>query len=256
MTRWKAFIGISIISTIFLTVTFVISSVNGHARDIPVLLGIAVAFIAGLIFLFVKADRHKSLKVISVLLLPFSILIIVSCGIYLVERSNVSWNTGEVIIGDQTITLPCKVRDFSEKTGWVPDIEEGKVYKGDIVTVHWDESKSLNLNISAIPMIKLFIEEDQVTGIIVGYEDYWEKGDGSVIREYVKFPGDIDGEDDYDDIFERYSTGLINVFVSDWSEELDSGITNHGCDFRFENHHLSLDAHDNEVTGIYYYVGR
>jgi len=256
MTRWKTFWGITIVSTIILTVTLIIGSIYRHLRDVPVILGIATVALAGLIFLFIKVDRHKSLKVISVLMLPFSLLIIAACVVYLVERANVEWNTGEVIVSDQTITLPCKLEEFSEKTGWAADIEEGKVYKGDIVTVHWDEARSAPGDISDIPTIKLFIEDDRVTGIQVEFTGDGDYGSGSEDREYVEFPGGIDGENDFDDIFERYSTGPINIFVNDWSEELDSGITNHGYDFRFEDHHMSVDAHDNEVTGIYYYVGR
>ncbi len=151
----------------------------------------------------------------------------------------VCWKSGEVTISGQTITLPCTVEEFEAALDvQIPD--EGVTDFFRTVTV-----------VSGMKTVsfKVYLPDglSTVNGIVV-YAD--SVGD----RSGIVFPGGVTLNSDIDTVNELYATEPLNIYHSQWSEEIGtSKLISAGYRYVDRNSfQVQVCTFDGEVDEIFY----
>lgn len=176
---------------------------------------------------------------------------------YVYEKTQITWDTGNVEIVGKEIQLPCKVTDFETYFGI--NINEDEVDENKFVEVYLDsEETDLNADwvIKTGKKINLYIEDGYITGINVDISNVWNRDLDEELGEMVIFPENITANSAIQEIQESYKTGIINYFMRDWEENIPDGdetLYSYGINYSGEKYNLTVDTLNGKVQSIFYY---
>lgn len=185
-----------------------------------------------------KALTTVLIIIFSTLAVIASIFCILSIMYYTEAAVDVCWKSGEIIICDESITIPCKVEDFERQL----DTKIGENENSDVI-------KPVNMNKKGhIISFSVYVHGDWITGIIVELRDLSSPDD-------VILPGNVTLDDDIDDITKEYRTGLLNIYHSHWSEDIiNSDCISSGYRYiDFKSYCVEIHTTDDFVDAISYY---
>ena len=205
----------------------------------------------------IKFKKYIGYKIFITL---FSFLLVATCSFYIdytYEKSKISWDTGEVAILNNNITLPCKISDFEKQLGI--KIDTSKISSlGHYELRLTEDSTQINSNIriDEYKKIDLMINDGYITGIDIDISNSWNKQLDRELGKMVTFPQEITVNDTLEKIKNTYKTGLLNVFARDWDETIESydgDIYSYGISYKGNHYGINIKAINGEVKSIFYY---
>ena len=205
----------------------------------------------------IKFKKYIGYKIFITL---FSFLLVATCSFYIdytYEKSKISWDTGEVAILNNKITLPCKISDFEKQLGIKIDTSKiSSLGHYELRLIEDSTQINSNIRIDEYKKIDLMINNGYITGIDIDISNSWNKQLDRELGKMVMFPKEITANDTLEKIKNTYKTGLLNVFARDWDETIESydgDIYSYGISYKGNHYGINIKAINGEVKSIFYY---
>ena len=127
-----------------------------------------------------KKKRHVIYKAINIISILIILLYMMSVLIYMKEKPNIKWNTGEVSIFEQKMILPIGVKEFEEKN----QIEIKEIDENNFAEVKLGESTIL-----------LYIKDEQIKGLKIDLDSISQSDIDKII-----FPNNVSLNNSIDEV--------------------------------------------------------
>ena len=207
-----------------------------------------------------KLKHHVVYNIfISIILFVLSLFTLGSID-ELYERNNILWDSGEIIVLNKSVKLPCTIDEFEQVIG---------------KKLEYDEvNNSYNIKLKDI-IVDFKIKENVITGLIV--KEIYDSGPYNKVVENkisgllteeiynstlyhnkksdIVFPGNVSVYDSLSRVRQIYRTGPLNMFKREWHEEVEnSKYISRGINLTGIKYTMFVDAQDDSVTEIGYFI--
>ena len=179
-----------------------------------------------------KKKRHVIYKAINIISILIILLYMMSVLIYMKEKPNIKWNTGEVSIFEQKMILPIGVKEFEEKN----QIEIKEIDENNFAEVKLGESTIL-----------LYIKDEQIKGLKIDLNSISQSDIDKII-----FPNNVSLNNSIDEVKEIYKTGNVNVFLKKYDEKVSEDENIHIDRYIGQRYNIEIRGIGDKIQSILY----
>ena len=169
---------------------------------------------------------------ITVGILILILLYMMSVLIYMKEKPNIKWNTGEVSIFEQKMILPIGVKEFEEKN----QIEIKEIDENNFAEVKLGESTIL-----------LYIKDEQIKGLKIDLNSISQSD-----IDKIKFPSNVSLNNSIEEVKETYKTGNVNIFMKKYNEKAIESENIHIDRYIGQKYNIEIRSIGNKIQSILY----
>ena len=179
-----------------------------------------------------KKKRHVIYKAINIISILIILLYMMSVLIYMKEKPNIKWNTGEVSIFEQKMILPIGVKEFEEKN----QIEIKEIDENNFAEVKLGESTIL-----------LYIKDEQIKGLKIDLDSISQSDIDKII-----FPNNVSLNNSIEEVKETYKTGNVNIFMKKYNEKAIESENIHIDRYIGQKYNIEIRSIGNKIQSILY----
>ena len=179
-----------------------------------------------------KKKRHVIYKAINIISILIILLYMMSVLIYMKEKPNIKWNTGEVSIFEQKMILPIGVKEFEEKN----QIEIKEIDENNFAEVKLGESTIL-----------LYIKDEQIKGLKIDLNSISQSD-----IDKIKFPSNVSLNNSIEEVKETYKTGNVNIFMKKYNEKAIESENIHIDRYIGQKYNIEIRSIGNKIQSILY----
>ena len=179
-----------------------------------------------------KKKRHVIYKAINIISILIILLYMMSVLIYMKEKPNIKWNTGEVSIFEQKMILPIGVKEFEEKN----QIEIKEIDENNFAEVKLGESTIL-----------LYIKDEQIKGLKIDLDNISQSD-----IDKIKFPSNVSLNNSIEEVKETYKTGNVNIFMKKYNEKAIESENIHIDRYIGQRYNIEIRGIGDKIQSILY----
>ena len=141
--------------------------------------------------------------------------------IYMKEKPNIKWNTGEVSIFEQKMILPIGVKEFEEKN----QIEIKEIDENNFLYIKDEQIKGLKIDLNSISQSDI---------------------------DKIKFPSNVSLNNSIEEVKETYKTGNVNIFMKKYNEKAIESENIHIDRYIGQKYNIEIRSIGNKIQSILY----